>query len=67
MFGCLQTHDEDGTGTTVGDEVVVVEVEVEHGPTDVETLGDGADGPVGGYLDLQPDGEQDLPGQKFEQ
>lgn len=63
----MQTHDEDGIGTTVGEEVVMDEVDVEHGPTDVETLGDEVDGPTGGYLDLQPDGEQDLPGQEFEQ
>jgi len=63
VLGCLQIHDEDGTGTTVGEEVVADEIEVEHGPTEVETVGDGDGGPVGGYLDLQPVGEQDLPGQ----
>jgi len=63
VLGCLQIHDEDGTGTTVDEEVVVAEVEVEHGPTEVEIVGDGDGEPVGGYLDLQPDGEQDFPGQ----
>ena len=63
VLGYLQTHDEEGTDTTVGEEVVVDNVEVEHGPTEVETVGDGDGEPVGGYLDLQPVGEQDLPGQ----
>jgi hypothetical protein len=63
VFGCLQMHDEVGTGTTVGEEVVVEELEVEHGPTEVEIVGDGAVGPVGGYFDLQAEGEHDLPGQ----
>lgn len=43
------------TGTTLGEEVVVDEVNFEHGPTEVEALGDGAEGPAGGYLDLQLD------------
>lgn len=48
---------------TVGEEVVVDEADVEHGPMEVETLGDGVDEPTGGYLDLQLDGEQEFPGQ----
>jgi hypothetical protein len=68
VFGCLQIHDEDGTGTAVGEEVVVGLVLVaEHGPIKMEIDSDGDDGPAGGYFDLQPDGEQDLPGQEFEQ
>jgi hypothetical protein len=57
-----------GTGTLHALDVVVVAVDdVVQGYTDVEIVGAGGAGPDGGFLDLQADREQLVPGQKSEQ
>lgn len=61
LLACLQTQDDDGTGTQ---DVAVVLLVVDgaldeaHVQIEVEVVGEVAGDPDGGYLDLQPEGEQ---------
>lgn len=60
-----QVVEDGGVELVVG--LVGVVVAAGHVYTEVDREGLGADGPVGGYLPLQPPREQDLPGQELPQ